>query len=388
MRGYTGNWLEKVMQIGVDARSLLPMRTGIGTYLVEILQHLSPTDTRGCFRLFSHRPVDIPAVPLVKTHIHPARWGLAWYLFQSWRSINSVELDLFWGVQGLMPFGLRRQLPVVVTIPDCVHRMGVGYAPSALYNYLHRLLLPVSVRRAQKILTISRFVAGEIHQYYDVPLNQIEVISPGVSDHFFRSNIREEKTQAVLEKYRILRPFIMAVGTLEPRKNLRTLLQAFAILPLDLRGVYHLVLAGKMGWHSESLEIDLRSHPLCSRIIRTGYISAHDLPHLYAGADMLVFPSLYEGFGFPALEAMAAGCPVIASSTSGLGELVGSAGILVDPYGPVLEWARAIEKVARSSSLRDELIKKGISRTREYRWSVCARTTVDLLYHIAGGGNS
>ena len=299
-----------------------------------------------------------------------------------------MELDLFWGVQGLIPFGLRRQLPVVITIPDCVHRMGVGYAPSALYNYLHRLLLPVSVRRARKILTISRFVAGEIHEYYGVPLSQIEVISPGVSAPFFRSNIPEGKTTGVLEKYRIVRPFILAVGTLEPRKNLSTLLRAFALLPADLRSVYHFVLVGKMGWHSDSLEADLRSHPLCSRIIRTGYVSADELPHLYAGADMLVFPSLYEGFGFPALEAMAAGCPVIASSTSGLGELVGSAGMVVDPYGPVIEWAQAIEKVAKSSSLRDELIGKGLSRTKEYRWSVCAKTTADLLYRVAGSGHS
>ncbi len=372
------------MQIGVDARSLLPMRTGIGTYLGEILQHLPASDVVGRFHLFSHRPVDFPPSPKVATHVHQARWGLGWYLLQSFRSINCLQLDLFWGVQGLVPLGLERQLPSVITIHDCVHRMGTGFAPSALYNYLHRLLLPASIRRAQKILTISRFVAGEIHKYYNVPFSRIEVTPLGVSDTFFRSNIQEAAIQGILEKHRIPRPFILAVGTLEPRKNLKTLSRAFALLPSEIHRKYHLVLAGKPGWKAESLERELCSNPLSSRIIRAGYISADDLPYLYAGAEMLVLPSFYEGFGLPALEAMAAGCPVVASSTSGLEEVVGSAGILVDPLGPVVEWSRAIERMARSSGLRNELREKGVFRAREYRWSACAKATLDLLYDTVG----
>ena len=371
------------MQIGVDARSLLPMRSGIGTYLGEILQHLPANEAVDRFHLFSHGAVDLPPHPWVETHIHQARWGLAWYLFQSHSLVNPLGLDLFWGVQSLLPLGLKQQLPSVITVHDCVHRMGTSYAPSALYNHLHRLLLPVSLRRARKILTISQYVAGEIHQYYQVPFSRIEVTPLGVSDVFLRSNMREREIQGVLDKHKIPRPFILAVGNLEPRKNLKTLLQAFALLPSDLHQRYHLVLVGKMGWHPEHLKSGLHSHPLSDRIITTGYVSAEDLPYLYAGAEMLVFPSFYEGFGLPALEAMAAGCPVVASNTSGLGELVGSAGILVDPYGPSDAWRRAIEELARSSGLRNELRTEGFSRAERYKWENCAKSTLDLLTNFS-----
>ncbi len=371
------------MRIGVDARALVPQRTGIGTYLAEILRHCPSDSPHHQFHLFAPRPIELPGELAVHQHIQPARWGLPWYLLKSHLLINPAGLDVFWGVQSLLPSGLEDRLPCVVTVQDCVHRLGVRYSPSALYNVLHRSLLSASLRRAQRIMVLSRFVADEIHRYYGVPLSRIELTPPGVSDAFHLSNIADEKTQRVLAIYRIPRPFILTVGTLEPRKNLKTLLRAFALLPAKVAQDYHLVLVGKTGWRASSLERDLRTHPLADRIIRTGYVPAEDLPSLYASADMYVFPSLYEGFGLPVLEAMAAGCPVVASNTSGLGEAVGSAGILVDPLGPVVEWSRAIERIARSSNLRNELREKGISRAGRYRWENCAKATIDLLWSVA-----
>lgn len=369
--------------IGIDARSLIPMRTGIGTYLGEILCHCPPGVSVNCFHLFSHHPIELPPLGQAKKHVHQARWGLIWYLFECHRVINPTQLDLFWGVQGLLPVGLKPQLPAVISIHDCVHRMGIRYAPSGLFNILHRIFLPASIRRTRKILTDSKFVAGELHQYYQVPFDQIEVVPLGVADFFHRANIREDETPKILNRYRVPTPFILAVGTLEPRKNLETLLRAWALLPPRMQGEYSLVLVGKPGWQSASLERELRSHPLTHRIIRTGYVPAEDLPHFYAGAEMFVFPSYYEGFGLPVLEAMAAGCPVIASNTAGTKEVVDSGGMLLDPYGPPKEWSRAIENLATSLTLKADLSGKGRDRARSYRWDNCSKATLDCLAAIA-----
>ena len=360
------------------------MRTGIGTYLKEILGHCPPGVSAEGFHLFSHHSIELPTFGQPKTHVHPARWGLIWYLFESHRVINSTRLDLFWGVQSLLPVGLKPQLPAVITIHDCVHRMGIRYAPSGLYNILHRIFLPSSIRRSRKILTDSNFVAGEIHQYYQVPLPLIEVIPLGVAESFQRDNIRENETRRILDRYGVTPPFILAVGTLEPRKNLETLLRAWTFLAARIQREYSLVLVGKPGWQSASLERELRSHPASHRIVRAGYVPTEDLPHFYAGAEMFVFPSFYEGFGLPVLEAMAAGCPVIASNTAGTKEVVESGGLLLDPYGPPREWSRAIESLAMSPSFKAEMSGKARERARAYRWDICSKTTFDCLADIAG----
>jgi glycosyltransferase involved in cell wall biosynthesis len=379
----TGTCLGTMKDIGIDARSLIPMRTGIGTYLGEILRHCPTGVSVDYFHLFSHHPIELPAISQAKKHVHSARWGLIWYLFECHRVINPAQLDLFWGVQGLVPLGLKPQLPVVITIHDCVHRMGIRYAPSGLYNILHRIFLPVSIRRSRKILTDSEFVAGEIHKYYQVPFAQIEVVPLGVAEFFHRANIREDETHKILSKYGVTTPFILAVGTLEPRKNLATLLRAWALLPPRMQREYSLVLVGKPGWQSASLTRELRSHPLSHRIIKTGYVPDEDLPHFYAGAEMFVFPSYYEGFGLPALEAMAAECPVVVSNTAGTKEVVDSGGILVDPYGPPEEWSRAIVRLATSLTLKTELRGKARERARAYSWDKCSKATLDCLAAVA-----
>jgi alpha-1,3-rhamnosyl/mannosyltransferase len=190
---------------------------------------------------------------------------------------------------------------------------------------------------------------------------------------------------AVLAKYGIRTPFVLGVGTLEPRKNLITLLEAFALLPSYLTNRFQVVLAGKPGWRTTSLGKHLQSYGQRSSLVLTGYVSEEDLRSLYTSAEMFVFPSFYEGFGLPVLEALASGCPVIASTAPSLKEVAGSAAIFVDPKSPPEEWSRAMVRVAESAELRQSLGIAGREQARRFSWETCAQQTSEVLSSVAGG---
>ncbi|PYV44515.1 MAG: hypothetical protein DMG06_06035 [Acidobacteria bacterium] len=371
------------MQIGIDARSLGLMQTGVGTYLSEILKHHPFSSGSARNHLFCHRPPAFPPADNITLHISKATRGLPWYLFRAHQVINDCSLNIFWGTQNLLPRNLSKSLPAVITIHDCVHQAGWGFSPSMAYNLVHRYYIPKAIRRSSKILTVSNFVADEIQRYYGVSHGKLEVTPLGVSSHFSAQNIKTNEIPTILDRYQIHMPFILGVGTLEPRKNLKTLLQAFALLPVNLRRKFQLVLAGKSGWRSKELSRSLKGLPPDCRVVLPGYIAHEHLPGIYAAAEIFVFPSCYEGFGLPVLEAMAAGCPVIASSSSSLKELVSTAGISLDPCSPAEEWSNSICKVALSSELRNELKAKGLLRAQQYRWEKCAETTFEVLRGVA-----
>jgi glycosyltransferase involved in cell wall biosynthesis len=370
------------MLIGVDGRSLGPTKTGIGTYLSEILSCQPFTSNATNIHLFSHRSIASP-VEQLGLHVAQATYGLPWFLFRSHKSINRFNLDLFWGPQGLLPAHLVRTIPSVITIHDCVHQAGVAYAPSVTYNLLHRHFLPKAVRRSSKILAVSNFVADEIRRFYGVSPTKLEVTPLGVSSRFWLSNIDTTKIRQVLANLQIEPPFVLWVGTLEPRKNLGKLLAAFALLPAGFRRRLMLVLVGNKGWGQRKIVSSLKALSRECRVLLTGYVKDEDLPYIYSAAQVLVFPSFYEGFGLPVLEAMAAGCPVIASDTSSLKEVVGKAGKTLAPTAPAEDWSQSITQVLGSPELRGQLQQEGFLQAGKYKWDDCATMTNEVLRAIA-----
>jgi len=374
--------LTEKMLIGVDGRSLGPMKTGIGTYLSEMLSRPPFSSNAANIHLFSHRSITSP-VDQLGLHVANVTYGLPWYLFRSHKSINRFNFDLFWGTQSLVPAHLSQAIPSVITIHDCVHQASLAYAPSITYNLLHRYFVTRAVRRSPKILTVSRFVADEIRRYYDVPAAKLEVTPLGVNSRFSSTNIDPTRTSRVLANLKIEIPFLLWVGILEPRKNLGKLFEAFALLPGDIKQRLQLVLVGKKGWGQKKIVSALKALSRDCHVLLTGYVSDESLPHIYAAAEAFVFPSFYEGFGLPVLEAMAAGCPVIASNTSSLKEVVGEAGITLDPTGPAEEWSHSIATVVSSSELRRQLQESGFLQAGKYTWDECAMLTGDVFRAIA-----
>ncbi|MBI3802781.1 MAG: glycosyltransferase family 4 protein [Nitrospirae bacterium] len=189
----------------------------------------------------------------------------------------------------------------------------------------------------------------------------------------------------VLSKYG-LKPgsYILYIGTLEPRKNIINLLRAYATLPTRLREQYPLVLGGGMGWLMETLDMQIQKLGIQSSTIKTGYLPGGDLPALYSGAAVFVFPSLYEGFGLPPLEAMACGTPVITSNVSSLPEVVGEAGVQVHPED-VGRLAAEIEDLITDPARRALLSQKGLERAKQFSWERCAALTLDVYDRVVQG---
>ncbi len=226
-----------------------------------------------------------------------------------------------------------------------------------------------SVKKAKKILTISESSRSAIIDYYHLPPEKVVVTYPGLK----MSKVNPKDN---LKKYGVEGSFILYVGTLQPRKNLNGLIKAFAKLKnKNLK----LVIVGKKGWLYENIFKQVKDLGLAEKVIFTGYVPDEDLPAFYKNAQCFILPSLYEGFGLPVLEAMHYGCPVVASNVSSLPEVVGKAGILVNP-NDVNDITRGIKEAFKR---KDELVKKGLRQCRQFSWEKCAKQTLAVLEDVA-----
>jgi len=228
---------------------------------------------------------------------------------------------------------------------------------------------------ATHIITISNFIRSEICDELHLPGEKVTAI-PLAPDLFFFPRKRG-KAEVVVEALGLPRDYILFVGTLEPRKNLPILIKAAAVCESDIP----IVLVGWEGWGSEEWLEMVKDQGLRSRIFTTGYVDEESLACLYSNALALVFPSLYEGFGLPVLEAMACGCPVICSDAASLPEVAGNAAILIDP-AEFEDLAVAIDRVVSDSALRMDLIKKGFERAGQFSWERTAKQTLEVFRSV------
>ncbi len=240
-----------------------------------------------------------------------------------------------------------------------------------------------SVRRADRVIAISTNTAQDVVRFFDVPVDRVAVIFPGVDAHY-----RPIEDQQQLGQFRRLRGlpdrFVLFVGTLEPRKNLLMLLQAYAAFRRG-GGGYKLALVGGKGWLYEPILSAIDALDLANEVILPGFVAEEELPLWYNAAEALLYPSLYEGFGLPPLEAMACGTPVVVSNASSLPEVVGDAGLLVDPHEPA-PWTEALERLWCDSAYRADLSARGLERAREFSWSRMARATIGVYRDLLVGG--
>lgn len=236
--------------------------------------------------------------------------------------------------------------------------------------------VPKSISKSDKIITISQNSKKEIINQYKVNPAKIEIVNPAINHAVYRP-ASKQSIDIVKTKYGIKGQYILYTGTLEPRKNIVGILEGYSALPKNILTSYTLVLAGGKGWLDEEIEEKLKELKELN-IIRTGYVADEDLPALYSGATVFVYPSFYEGFGMPPLEAMACGAPVITSNNSSLPEVVGEAGIMIDAKDTEA-LAKSIEKVISSKKLQNEMIKKGIKQAKKFSWEESAKKLHGLI---------
>lgn len=371
------------MRIGIDAHMVGARETGNETYCLGLVEGLGELGGEHEFTVYVS---DSNVMAWLDTRPGFGRAVLrstsnAWRLLVGFAaSTRADSLDLLHVTYNVPLFA---GCPLVVS----VHDISYVHFPeffSARDRCVLSAYVPFSVRQAQRVITLSESAASDIERAYSVPAERIAVIPLAARAPYVPAT-SPDGDDPTLQRLTIRPgdPFILAVGNLQPRKNLTALVRAFASLPSGYECL-RLVIAGKAQWRQSELHALIDDLGLASRVTFTGYVSDQELAALYRGCTALVYPSLYEGFGLPVLEAMACGAPVICSNTSSLPEVAGDAAFLVDPMD-VGSLASAISCVVGSHSLQRELRAKGLQRASRFSWRETARRTVQVYEECAIG---
>ena len=252
--------------------------------------------------------------------------------------------------------------------------------PKGRIQYFEREM-PKTLERADHFIAVSQFTKDEMVNVLGVDSQRITVIPEGVTEQF-KPRSRDE-IFPVLEKYHLTdKNYILLVGSIEPRKNIKHFLEAYNHMPASLKKYFMVVHVGPSGWLNTEIHTTIEQLESKGRFKALGYLSENELVSLYAGAYVLAFPSIYEGFGFPPLEAMASGIPVLASNTSSIPEVVGDCGVLTAPFD-VIKMSSDLERILTDNQLRTLLIKKGLTRAKEFSWDNCVNKTVEVYKQVS-----
>lgn len=375
------------VRVGINAVPLLSPLTGVGQYtyrLITELQHLLPNKPWLFYGTSWQQEIRTEAalgarglnnaIKKLFPHPHLVARFLKQTRFSSGASEHRINL---YHEPAYLAYRFRG--PSVVTVHDISWIRHPEMHPAERVREMNRVM-PRVIKHASHIIVDSDFVREEVMSYYGVAPERVTTVLLGAAPEF--RPLDAAQCASALGKFELQHGrYLLAVGTLEPRKNLATVIAAFAQLPDALRQRYPLVIVGMNGWGMESFSDSLRHMIAKGEVRLLGYVAQKDLPALYSGARMFVYPSLYEGFGLPPLEAMASGTPVIASHRASLPEVVGSAGLLVEPLddGTIAQHMRAL---IEDEALHARLRMAGCERARTFTWSRFAQETLSVYKKV------
>ncbi len=366
------------LRVAVDANPLIGERTGIGHVTARLLEGLATRDdvevtgyaiTRtGRRDLAGLLPRGIvPATSWVPARIvHPLWTRVAWPTIEHWTG----PVDVVHSPNFIAP---PARVPVIVS----VHDLAFAHSPELCRPEAQQLvpLLRHAIERGAILHTGSDFVATEIREFFDLPPERVVRVYSGIATHAADGDAASGHALAGGDRY------VLAIGTVEPRKNLPSLVRAFGRVAADDSDVL-LVIAGGKGWGTEAVDAAVLASPFSSRIRRLGYVPDRDHADLLAGASLLAYPSLYEGFGHPPFEAMAAGVPVVTTTAGSLPEVIGDAAYFVPPADDDA-LAAAIARVLTDDALCRDLVARGRVRAGAFPWSAAIDAFVDLYRRVA-----
>ncbi len=370
-------------RIAFDARYVSDRYHGIGRYAFRLLEALVLERER-TFIVFRGRGQNsrfdwrsLAAQPNVELRDGP--WPLYWpqeqYLWP--RLLSQSGADLFYSPYFVAP--LLARCPIVITIHDLIFDRYPEYMPWAWSRPYYRLLMKLSTRRARRIISVSQATADDLSHYYQIPRDKIAVVLEGVEPSF-GPLFDEDRLGMLRRRYKLAGPVILSVGARRPHKNLDRLVRAFASLAPQVSHDLLLVGPADSRFPDKACEVAAEAG-LNGRVRFLDWVPEADLAALYALADLVVVPSLVEGFGLPALEAMASGTPVLASQASSLPEVVGEAGVLVDPYDEEA-LARAMRELLHDEARRQRLAEAGRMRAQGFTWQRVAQQTLRVYKEV------
>lgn len=371
------------LRIGLDVRTLSGRFTGDRTYWRGLMGGLAEVDHENEYVLYTRLPVDgeLPALgPNFTGRLVPAPQNDALWMQFAWpRALKQDKIDVA-HTQYNIPL-LGTPCPIVTTIHDITFALHPEwFLPRD--RWILNTFVPRSMQRAARVIADSESTRRDILRRYKGRVADSSVVTILLAaDKLYaplpggQEMAREAANNALgLDN----RPYVLSLGVLQPRKNLGVLLDAFALMKLGPHAPPHrLLVVGKRGWLGEELDTQVAQLPdaVARDIVWTGYVPDSDLPTLYGGADAFCYPSKYEGFGLPPLEAMACGCPTLCARSSSLPEVVGDAALLLPP-GDSAAWAGALEKVLGSPRVQSRWRERGVARAAEFSWARTARETL------------
>jgi glycosyltransferase involved in cell wall biosynthesis len=364
------------VRIAIDARAAAEVPAGRGRYVRELIRGLARIEADHEYLLYAREPW--AGVPLDRRF----RWrtigapGLSWPLVVGFDMSRSADVALACTSYAITaPW----RIPGAAIVWDFAPFDRGLAAPRG--SLLERVTLPLALRRCESILTISEATSRELEQRFPRAHASVTVAYPAADERF--SADASERDEAVLRRYGLRRPYLLVTGTLEPRKNLPRLIEAFAGLDPETRRGWTLVLAGAAGWETDLTFAAAAAH---QDLVRTlGYVPDEDLPSLYREAEVFCYPSLYEGFGIPVLEAMQSGTPVLTSSVSSMPEVGGDAALYADPRD-VSDISRGLQELLSDPDLRRRCAAAGLIQATHFDWAQTARRVLMTLEALGPTG--
>ncbi len=361
------------MRIAIDARDLATTTTGVGRYLTNLLYHFPDLRPEFEFYLYSDKEISPPVqrANLQYCPLKAHRW--LWKQISMPIEQNRANLDVFFVPSYSASIWGRAKS--VVTIHDLIYtRYPKWTNRSERWRFATVVLF--TARFADRIIAVSEATRNDILAFTNVSPHKVDVVYEGVDAQFRPLPI--ESLDNARERLKLERPFILYVGTFHYRRNIPRLLQAFAYLKKGKKIPHQLVLSGLSNYRGSALEHWVKQQNLEQEVRYLGYASDEDLVALYNLAEVFVYPSMYEGFGLPVLEAMACGTPVVTCNVSALPEVAGNAALLVDPFD-TQDLANAIAKILTQPFLKEELVGRGTEQSRKFSWRKAAEETLDLF---------
>ncbi|MFA5993736.1 MAG: glycosyltransferase family 1 protein [Parcubacteria group bacterium] len=369
------------MKIAISAADLDHKRIdGTRVYIFNLLKQFGKLDLKSEFLIYHKSEFNPELEPPVFPNFHvtkisfPWLWTQARFAYELWKS----QADVVWMPMAALPMLRRKKTKTVITIHDLAFKR---FPETFTKGDLRKLnfFADYSIRHADKIIAISEATKKDIlHFYPEVRADKIRVIYHGFSAEVFaekRDIVREEELKKC---WGIQGEYILYSGALQPRKNIVRLIEAFGAYKKRTHSQVKLVLAGEKAWLAEGIEVAAQKSPFTKDIIILGRVKFCDIGHLFRGASVFVYPSLYEGFGITILEAYAAGVPLLTASNSSLPEVAGEAALYFDAED-VAQLSAQIEKILSSELLQAGMIAKGKERLQVFSWEKCARETLDYL---------